>query len=567
MKIESLDRNVQQVLSTGYYRIPRFQRPYSWTAENLEEFWTDTIVDSEADYFIGAVIVFETGSNRFDVVDGQQRLTTLTIMLAALRDTYDRESMGKLAQGLHAFIERPNVENDNEYVLQTETSYPYFHEFIQRHGDPDRTVGQHGVEESRLQDADEFFGNKFCMIVDSIQNDPRVKDTEVKARVEAALSSTRDRLLGLKLILVTVDDADDAYTIFETLNSRGMNLTISDLLKNHLLRNLKQSNKKVDTARDKWESIYDLFEQSSARIDMDSFIHHQWLSDHEYVSGPKLFRKIKKEITKPHAAAYLDDLVADSKRYRAIREPAFRKWPQGHRALRESLRALSVFGVDQPTPFVLAVLRALDEKKIKAPLAKRALRAVENYHFIFTAVTGTSSSGGITKMYAAHARDVSAASDAQAVAVSVEALIGKLRIPSEDVFVASFLELGYSTTASKQKRLVRYVLEKHYAHHCSGAAPDFEQMTIEHLIPETAGRGSAASEEDIANIGNLILVDEALNGELAARSFKDKKPILKAAKQVWIDPAVLGAKSWGKKQIANRAEEMARLGYGTIWKT
>jgi hypothetical protein len=66
MKIESLDRNVQQVLSTGYYRIPRFQRPYSWTAENLEEFWTDTIVDSEADYFIGAVIVFETGSNRFD---------------------------------------------------------------------------------------------------------------------------------------------------------------------------------------------------------------------------------------------------------------------------------------------------------------------------------------------------------------------------------------------------------------------------------------------------------------------------------------------------------------------
>lgn len=110
---------------------------HSWAAENLEEFWTDTIVDSEADYFIGAVIVFETGNNRFDVVDGQQRLTTLTIMLAALRDAYDSSAESKLASGLHMFVERPNVENDNEYVLQTETSYPYFHEHIQKHAAPD----------------------------------------------------------------------------------------------------------------------------------------------------------------------------------------------------------------------------------------------------------------------------------------------------------------------------------------------------------------------------------------------------------------------------------------------
>ncbi len=346
-----------------------------------------------------------------------------------------------------------------------------------------------------------------------------------------------------------------------------MNLTISDLLKNHLFRNLKQKNTKVDTARDKWERIHDLFDQSSVTIEMDSFIHHQWLSNHDYVSGPKLFRVIKKGITKTEAGGYLDSLVADSGRYRTIREPEYRKWPQGHRDLGSSLRALSVFNVDQPTPFVLAILRALDEKRIKAPLAKRALRAVENYHFIFTAVTGTSSSGGITKMYALHAREVSAASDAQEASLSVDALIGKLKIPSEEVFVASFLELGYSTTASKQKRLVRYVLERHYAHHSSGAAPDFEQMTIEHLIPEATTKVSSSSAVEVANIGNLILVDESLNGDLADKPFKDKKPILASAKQVWVDPDVLEATSWGKKQIADRAAEMARVAYREIWKT
>lgn len=567
MKIESLDRNVQQVLSTGYYRIPRFQRPYSWTEENLEEFWTDTIVDFGADYFIGAVIVFERTSNRFDVVDGQQRLTTLTIMLAALRDSYDRESQEKLASGLHSFIERPNVENDNEFVLQTETSYPYFHEHIQKHGKPDVAVVKAGPEEARLQAARSFFAAKFEKVVDSIREDPRVKEDDVQDLVAAALSDIRDRLLGLKLILVTVDDEDDAYTIFETLNSRGMNLTISDLLKNHLFRNLKQKNTKVDTAKVRWESIHDLFDQSSANVDMDSFIHHQWLSNHDYVSGPKLFRAIKKTTTKSAAGGYLDALVADSGRYRTIREPEYRKWPKGHRELRDSLRSLSIFNVDQPTPFVLAILRALDDKKIKAPLAKRALRAIENYHFVFTAVTGTSSSGGITKMYALHAREVSGAADAQAASLSVDSLISKLKIPSEEVFVASFLELGYSTAASKQKRLVRYVLERHYAHHCSGAVPDFEQMTIEHLLPEASAKSSASAAADIASIGNLILVDETMNGDLGHKSFADKKAVLQGATQVWVDPAVLGASAWGKKQIADRAADMAKVAYRDIWKT
>lgn len=565
MKIESLDRTVQQVLSTGYYRIPRFQRPYSWTEENLEEFWTDTIVESGADYFIGAVIVVETGANRFDVVDGQQRLTTLTVLLAALRDAYDGQGSAKLARGLHAFVERPNVESDDEYVLQTETSYPYFHEYIQKHGAPDAVV-ELGTEEVRLKAAKDFCATKLQLVVDAIRTDPRGKASTVDERVEAALSDIRDRLLGLKLILVTVDNEDDAYTIFETLNSRGLNLTIADLLKNHLFRNLKKKNAKVDTPRVKWEGILDEFDQSSASIDTDSFIHHQWLSNHDYVSGPKLFRSIKKEITKPLAGDYLDDLVSDAPRYRTILEPEYRDWTQGNRDIRDSLRALNTFAVNQPTPFVLAILRALDEKKINAKLAKRALAAVENYYFIFTAVTGTSSSGGITKMFALHAREVSAAPDAQTAATSVDAMISKLKIPSEDVFVASFVELGYSTTASKQKRLVRYVLDRHYAHHCSGAKPDFEQMTIEHLAPEASVKTGGADAKDVANIGNLILVDEALNNSLAHKSFSEKLPLLKAAKQAWIDPAVLEANAWGHKEISERAEAMARLAYRTIWK-
>lgn len=289
------------------------------------------------------------------------------------------------------------------------------------------------------------------------------------------------------------------------------------------------------------------------------------MSNHDYVSGPKLFRSIKKGVTKSKAPDYLDSLVSDSGRYRSIQEPEWKKWPSGQRQLRDSLRALNVFGVDQPTPFVLSVFTALDTKKIKAPLAKRALRAVENYHFIFTAVTGTSSSGGITKMYALHAREVSAAPDAQAAAATISALIGKLKIPSKDIFIASFVELGYSKSTSKQKRLVRYILERIYSHNCAGVLPDFEQMTIEHLLPESAAKGPTVTAEDIANIGNLVLVDEHLNDRLADKPFIDKKRLLQDAGQVWIDPLILSASSWDHETIRARAEAMAELAYTRIW--
>ncbi|MFT3851953.1 MAG: DUF262 domain-containing HNH endonuclease family protein [Ilumatobacteraceae bacterium] len=559
MKIESLDRDVQQVLSTGYYRIPRFQRPYSWTEENLEEFWTDTIVDSSTDYFIGAIIVFQTGKSRFDVVDGQQRLTTLTIMLSSLRDAFDRSSSSRQASGVHNFIERPNVDDEPEYVLQTETSYPFFHEWIQKHGSGADANHAASREELALQRARQFFDEKLRAIVGGIETDPRVSDANKPKKIHAAIASIRDQVLALKLILVTVDNEDDAYTIFETLNSRGINLTVADLVKNHLLKHLRKHNAGVDRPRDKWEHIHDLFDASSANLDVSRFIHHQWLSEHDYVPGSKLFRRIKKEVTKARAGAYLDDLVADSEIYRSIREPGWRAWGSGQREIAQSLRALAVFGVDQPIPFLMSVLRAMEEKTVRAPLARRAVRVIENYHFIFTAVTGTSSSGGITKMYARYAREVANATDANQVGLIVDELKGKLKVPSEEVFTASFMEIGYSAEASKQKNLVRYILEKHYDYHATGARPDFAQMTIEHLLPQS---GNAALS---ASIGNLILVDEALNNRLSNKGFADKQKELANSGQVWVDPELLSAAHWDRASIELRTKKMAALAYQTIW--
>ena len=86
MKIESTDKTVKGVLSQSYYKIPRFQRAFSWEKDQLDEFWSDTISDTESDYFIGSIVVYQEDESHdiLGIVDGQQRLTTLQLMFDAL---------------------------------------------------------------------------------------------------------------------------------------------------------------------------------------------------------------------------------------------------------------------------------------------------------------------------------------------------------------------------------------------------------------------------------------------------------------------------------------------------
>ena len=128
MKIESADRDINGILSSGYYKIPRFQRPYSWDKENITDFWRDVVKRESPDYFIGSVVVYQLDKYHLGIVDGQQRLTTITILLGALREELKRIGSENLALGIQGFVERKNVDNAPEFIVSPETSYPYFQE-------------------------------------------------------------------------------------------------------------------------------------------------------------------------------------------------------------------------------------------------------------------------------------------------------------------------------------------------------------------------------------------------------------------------------------------------------
>ena len=291
------------LLGAEYYVIPRFQRPYSWEASNLDDFWRDVVFDNGVGYFIGPMVAWhDQGSSIRRIVDGQQRLTTIAILFAVIRDQFAALGEKNLADGVHRYLEKRNRDNELQFTLQPEVPAPYLNEAIFRRSgdDPVEAVSE---PEKALAGAYRQLGALVQEEVDKRQN-PLDWLTEL-----------RDLLLGLRVIWVEHGNEDDAYIIFETLNSRGKDLEVVDLLKNHLLARIRSSgNPASDTARSKWEAMRQQLEASDGRrrIDANTFILHWWLSREDYVSRNKLFRDIRGSIkSKPKAKDALNGLQSD----------------------------------------------------------------------------------------------------------------------------------------------------------------------------------------------------------------------------------------------------------------
>ena len=280
MKIESRDRTVKDLLSSGYYVIPRFQRPYSWDIENISDFWAD-VAENQSEYFIGSMVVYQL-LGRLGVVDGQQRLTTIMILLASLRDTLEKNGFSDQASGLHKLIERENIENKLEFVLNTQTSYPFLQDNVLS-AKSQSIPAKVGIEEESIKAARIHFNRKLNELVDEIENNEAIPKAKKQSRKKERLLQLRESVLSLNVILITLDSEEDAYLIFETLNTRGKDLALADLVKNHLAKHLKTKNQSLDGLSLKWTKMRETIE-GKRELDTDTFLYHWWLSKYEYTA-------------------------------------------------------------------------------------------------------------------------------------------------------------------------------------------------------------------------------------------------------------------------------------------
>ncbi len=330
------------------------------------------------------MVVYPHGDDTMAVIDGQQRLTTLMMLLCAIRDAAEANGDAKLANGTHRFIERTDEHDEERFALHTETSFPFLHDEILSR-EPADLDAQIGREEIAIQTSFARIEKYIGDLVEAVKKDPKLSDERKMKKISEELNALRDKLLGLRLIFVQVSDVDAATTIFVTLNSRGKDLEPSDLVKAHLLNLLPKGKKDLDKPRMKWDAIVDKFDASSTPLNMTEFLLAVWRSRYGMTTAKKLHKEVRKVVKKANADTFLEQLGSDAELFRRVNEPEYyTRWTREAKEATSSLRFFRDFGIKQPMPLLLSLMRRYEGKKITVTQFSRALRSIEDYHFTWT---------------------------------------------------------------------------------------------------------------------------------------------------------------------------------------
>ncbi|MDC7242886.1 MAG: DUF262 domain-containing protein, partial [Sphaerochaetaceae bacterium] len=263
MNVEARSLLLENVLKKGQFIIPEYQREYDWTDENLEEFLDDIKNTEETNYFIGHMVCEGSfNSSSFKVIDGQQRITTITIMLSVLRDIFFEKDLQNLSNGLHDNYIFAKDKDYNEYViLDNQMPYPILQSYVQsKVNDKNKKIKPEKSGEKKIIKA----YDKFYKIWKELS--------------EEKLKILRDTILNLEIIFVAVDDEVDAFTIFETLNAKGKDLTPLDLIKNQVFKNYNRQSH-LDEPNDSWKKIIENTKDKNMK-----FLNYFWASKYKKVS-------------------------------------------------------------------------------------------------------------------------------------------------------------------------------------------------------------------------------------------------------------------------------------------
>lgn len=574
MQLHAYTRTISDLFSVQKkYIVPRFQRPYSWKKSHIEELWEDitnniTIengVFCHSEYFIGTlVLVGDDKKTNLLIVDGQQRLTTITILLSVLCRRFDDLNETKKSEAIYNnYMVGESDDGDAYFKLENESPKPFFQNEIQHIKKMDRSEASTDEEKNLQNNFDDFLS------FTSAENLSLVFGIEKEDRVVYinALVAIREQILKhLKVIYITVEEEEEAYTIFETLNARGMDLSSVDLIKNTLFKNM-QTVHPDDDAKTKWKSIYDIVNSRSSRSgNLDNYVRHWWISRYSNASKDTLYKNFKRELKKGKITPekFISDLYDDSKIYTIISVPHKEDFPQQEdAAVYDSLQAFKIFNIAQQKPFFISLFRRKNDKVIAHKDFVDIITFLEDFHFVFNAICSQRASG-LDQIYAKSARGLFNSKNKTEYKVVLNDLKEQLikKVPEKDVFIRKFCELKYLKRDTSDKKLIQYIFNKIESFRFENKEFSADFFTLEHIEPQDS---KAMSKESVGQIGNLLPLGNKLNAEADNMKVIDKICVYqKSDFMLTKDFASSFSGIWHETDIDSRTKNLAEYYYNNL---
>ncbi|ERH66771.1 hypothetical protein N172_00095 [Pantoea dispersa EGD-AAK13] len=571
MELHAYTRTISDVFSQKRkYVVPRFQRPYSWVKDQVRELVDDILNNIEVEdgryinqeYFIGSMVLIGDDKDlSMQIVDGQQRLTTLTILLSALCQKFIDVGHEPLADSIYKnYISGVDDNAQPYFKLENENPKPFFQNEIQHITKKRKTLAI-SEEEKTLENSYNLCLQLLSDVSLSKKFNFKKSDKEFYKKT---LVSVRDQIVNnLKVIYITVKEEEEAYTIFETLNARGMNLSFVDLIKNKIFKSLKELHPD-DDAKTYWNNIKrELTKRDGANVDMEQFIRHWWISKYSYASKENIYPAFKKESSKPGFSAhdFIEDLLDGARLYTKLFSPIASDFPQQQdKKLFTSLVSIRNFNITQNRPLIMSLFDAQAKGNLKHTDLNATLEKIERFHFAFNSICSMRPSG-IEGSYSKAARGLRTAKNKREVSAIIKELNQNLSswMPEKELFVEGFLKLKFSDQITKDKKIIQYIFLK--IERDNTFTDEFEpsNITIEHIASQ--------SDESIDNrydIGNLLPLGANINSRIGNKKLDVKiKSYAKSEYYMVSDFLKLYAtkKTWGQKEIAERGKNLANHFY------
>lgn len=534
------------------YRVPLFQRTYSWDTAQWEKLWDDILgiyrLDKPRNHFIGAIVTLPIHdaperAAKFILIDGQQRLTTLLLLLAVIRKRADQ-------MGLKSLAEQINEEClVNKYATFDEEKIKLFP--TKR----DRMPFQAAISMQTINDDSQISAAWYFFERVILEGDLFGKPIE--------LPKLKDRVTDyLDLVSITLDPDDSPHRIFESLNNTGMRLGPSDLIRNYLFMLITNEQQQQELYDRTWFPM-----QEKLGEHLDGFFWRYLMKDGALIRWEETYSqmqtaiKAEKNLETSQIPDFLHELGIYSSYYARL------IWPDKYEQnliLREHLSRLNAWEVEVAYPFLLNVFNDLAHNRITEEVLAKVLIIIESF-VVRRTICGIPTNR-LRYIFANMSSNIDLANYVQ----SCLQYLLKNEWPGDAEFLEKFQTFRlYTPGRLARTRLVLSALEWSFGH--KEPIDLTEKITIEHVMPQKLNEpwrnmlGERATEihaQWLHTVGNLTL--SGYNQDMGNQSFEEKKKVLRES-HIELNKDIVACEVWNEDTIKTRGKTLADRAIG-VWK-
>ncbi|MEA5139935.1 DUF262 domain-containing protein [Arcicella rigui] len=543
---DTSSKTYRQLMGNGLrYEIPKFQRDYTWEAEQWDDLWQDIkslLTNEETEHYMGYLVLQTSNNKNFLIIDGQQRLTTLSILiLATLKCLKDLVESGVDAEKNHrrkenlqnsyiGYVDPVTLISNNKLKLNRNSEDYYKQHLVLLRDLPLRNTNS---SEKHMRECLMWYYDKIK------------KDFKTGEELAAFIDNIVDKLF---FTVIEVTDQINAFKVFETLNARGVQLSSSDLLKNYLFSVVDETNPHISEIEE-LENIWNSIVGKLGEQKFEDYLRYYWNSENKTVGKKNLFKSIKTNIsTKEKVFALVRNLRDTADIYIAIQNPDDVTW-NTNIEIRESLRELKLFQIRQTNSLLMAGYKNLDTSAFK-----KLVRTCSIISFRYNIIGGLNPNAQ-EEVYNSIALKINAnkqfsVQDFQPIYIS-------------DInFENDFSTKEFKNT-SRNHKIIKYILSKIEAYkYQNEISPESDLYTIEHILPESADESWGMSQESINRsvyrIGNLTLLEKKLNKGADVLRYSDKVNFFNKSNSRITNSLSENYESWSEEKISARQRDLAK---------